>query len=521
MNHFYKSCLVLLIIGLILNGCKKEETPAKPSFTDEQIEQAYQKIKQTADAILLSDDPIAGFEAVAEEYRKMEEVEKVEVNSDGIAVELKNGFISFWNKPFYSDINIDNDFNSQNFVKNGNLNSDSPTTTNKKMCWIIQISETDFWKNALASRYNDLAIQYQNGWDVDIKLCHQATLDFFMNDLNNYDALLILTHGGFYNDMVYLATGSQFEADITSNLEDMGSIAIFHCLETRNDRDTIIIYQSAISTAMQARYEDKPFNNTFVYTSACHGLQNTSLANAFTSNGAAVFVGWTETNCYGFFSGRFVFNELLQGSSIQETINYATALTPDKGEPQEEHDGGHPNANLTFHPQSAASFRLIEPDVISTDTPPYAASTNTWTFGGQTWSDAIRIPECNRSNFIESFTDPQCRSYAQGVNTWYYYNWLYVNEHSAQLCPAPWRVPTKSDFDVLVTHATVTMLSDAWGYGGYVYYVPILYTGSCAVYWSATESGGMRAYSFDYWNNIGVGVDFNDKELGYQVRCVK
>ena len=75
-------------------------------------------------------------------------------------------------------------------------------------------------------------------------------------------------------------------------------------------------------------------------------------------------------------------------------------------------------------------------------TPPYAASTKTWTFGEQTWSDAIHIPECNKSSFTERYYETQCRSYTQGANTWYYYNWLYVNKHAARLCHSPWRVPS-------------------------------------------------------------------------------
>jgi hypothetical protein len=45
------------------------------------------------------------------------------------------------------------------------------------------------------------------------------------------------------------------------------------------------------------------------------------------------------------------------------------------------------------------------------DTPRYAASTKTWVFGYQIWSDAIQIPSCNKSSFKVSFTEPDCRSY--------------------------------------------------------------------------------------------------------------
>jgi hypothetical protein len=69
-------------------------------------------------------------------------------------------------------------------------------------------------------------------------------------------------------------------------------------------------------------------------------------------------------------------------------------------------------------------------------TPPYAASTLIWTFGEQQWSDAIRIPACNKtSSFTDSYTEPQCRSYTSGTNTWYYYNWPYVVANPSTMCP--------------------------------------------------------------------------------------
>jgi hypothetical protein len=44
------------------------------------------------------------------------------------------------------------------------------------------------------------------------------------------------------------------------------------------------------------------------------------------------------------------------------------------------------------------------------NTPPYAASAQTWTFGNQTWSDAIHMPGCNKESLIDLY-DPDCCSY--------------------------------------------------------------------------------------------------------------
>jgi hypothetical protein len=147
-----------------------------------------------------------------------------------------------------------------------------------------------------------------------------------------------------------------------------------------------------------------------------------------------------------------------------------------------------------------------------------AASTQTWTFGASTlvWSDAIHIPECNKNTFEDSSTEPQCRSY----NTWYYYNWPYVNQHAAILCPSPWRVPTKDDFDVLLGVTNGAALGSEWGFGGYAYGSSIFAVGNDGYYWSSTENGTNYA-SFMSFHTSGAYTNNNNKYYGFQVRCVK
>ncbi|MDR3185148.1 MAG: fibrobacter succinogenes major paralogous domain-containing protein, partial [Prevotellaceae bacterium] len=84
-------------------------------------------------------------------------------------------------------------------------------------------------------------------------------------------------------------------------------------------------------------------------------------------------------------------------------------------------------------------------------TPRYAASSATWVFGAQTWSDAIQIPGCDKDDFGCSPSDPRCRSHTDqdGLKR-YYYNWPYVNRHADTLCPSPWRVPSEADFETLI-----------------------------------------------------------------------
>jgi hypothetical protein len=154
--------------------------------------------------------------------------------------------------------------------------------------------------------------------------------------------------------------------------------------------------------------------------------------------------------------------------------------------------------------------------------PLYAASAQTWTFGASTlvWSDAIHIPECNKDGFSNSYTDPQCRSYTEGANTWYYYNWPYVDQHAAQLCPSPWRVPTQTDLEALVGATEPSTLVSAWGLGGTAGGSSVGNVGSIGYYWSSTEYDTSYAY-YMLFNTSNADTSIAGKGNGFQVRCVR
>jgi hypothetical protein len=158
-------------------------------------------------------------------------------------------------------------------------------------------------------------------------------------------------------------------------------------------------------------------------------------------------------------------------------------------------------------------------------TPPHAASTRTWTFGDQTWSDAIHMPDCNKTSYSDSYGDnsgiPQCRSYTSGGDTFYYYNWMYLNQNEAALCPSPWRAPTSDDFRILARKADAVALSSAWGFGGYAVGVSVRKAGTHAFYWAANERRfDTGAWRF-FYNSHRRYVESFRKYYGHQVRCVK
>jgi hypothetical protein len=159
----------------------------------------------------------------------------------------------------------------------------------------------------------------------------------------------------------------------------------------------------------------------------------------------------------------------------------------------------------------------------SAKTPPYAATTQTWTFGDQTWSDDIQCPECNKEDFPDSDTEPQCRSYTESEKTYYYYNWAYVKTNEAKMCPSPWRVPTRDDFNTLVSNMTTY----EWSVGGYAAgdnaSHPMWMIGETGRYWSSTmDAKGDSNYALDYYSSgHNLYVNTHGQEYGIHVRCVK
>jgi hypothetical protein len=156
--------------------------------------------------------------------------------------------------------------------------------------------------------------------------------------------------------------------------------------------------------------------------------------------------------------------------------------------------------------------------------PPYATSKKVWTFGDQTWSDAIHCPECNIESFEDSYNVPQCYSYTADRKTRYFYNWAYVKQNADVLCPSPWRVPSQSDIASLADNTTPYALTEAWEgpYGDVCKFEgnPGI-SGGNPYYWSSTEHNSSFAY-YLYHNCESVEhQSYYYKNTGWRVRCVR
>jgi hypothetical protein len=158
-------------------------------------------------------------------------------------------------------------------------------------------------------------------------------------------------------------------------------------------------------------------------------------------------------------------------------------------------------------------------------TPPNAASTLTWTFeeSNLIWSAPIQISDCNKEDFSDSSTEPRCRSYLHtNGTTYYYYNWPYVNANKTTMCPDPWRVPEKADFDELIAHTTKEALRQLWTPAGFVERSNNPDgIGNNGRMWSATDvAESANAYRL-WFDTAKIEITASGKRYGLEVRCVR
>jgi uncharacterized protein (TIGR02145 family) len=178
------------------------------------------------------------------------------------------------------------------------------------------------------------------------------------------------------------------------------------------------------------------------------------------------------------------------------------------------------------------------------------ATTQTWTIGSQTWSDAVQTVDCSNSSsfnggdWVSSSFNIDCRSNPGQKGD--LFSWRAVSE-VAELCPEGWRVPTAEDFKNLDIAMGGTG-ENRWG-EGYAQFVTDnyigrwggAYGGSCAAdgtinsqrssaaYWSlsVSETNTNWGLNLNFEINFMGSLDFvnpqghDNKSSGLTLRCVR
>jgi hypothetical protein len=154
--------------------------------------------------------------------------------------------------------------------------------------------------------------------------------------------------------------------------------------------------------------------------------------------------------------------------------------------------------------------------------PPDAASTQTWTYGTQTWSDRIIAapPNCTSTSTLttSNYTTAEYKVY----NGRYYYTWACAYNNRNAFCPSPWRLPVQADMLSLVQLTTHTTLIANWGYGGTAVGANIVKETEMGSLWSS--EGWEEAPDNKYYVSWTLYLlsEYTAKAwAGMQLRCVR
>lgn len=205
-------------------------------------------------------------------------------------------------------------------------------------------------------------------------------------------------------------------------------------------------------------------------------------------------------------------------------------------------DGGRFESNCIV---TVVSQTDILPNGCNTVTPMWGENLGTvsfatnqeWTIGNQIWSDAVQTSVCSgrspstfeTGNSMNSCAN--CRSNPGQKGD--FFSWCAIMRFADELCPSPWRVPTKDDFLELVlaldgeeterfnnTPVRNRLLND-WGgsYVSYIYNPAGMLQQSDAVYWTQSETNHSLFFCSGGWiDRQSLEVPHN---YGAALRCVR
>ncbi|MBF0649054.1 DUF4595 domain-containing protein [Dysgonomonas sp. GY75] len=353
-----KCCYLLLAVSMVTAGfvsCSKDETPSLP--TDEQIEEIIQEITPEANNALLSENPVAEFKKLAEEYKSKEGVEHVETSERSLTIEFTNGEIRMWLKTPKESQEPAANASNKSYTLSGlykTAQTYSSGGTPPKVCLINQ-QYNDESRKVYKDSISHLHTAFQSaGWDVTEVNGKDFTADFALTRLSEFDVVYIITHGGIIDDYSsVIVTGE--EPGNSSN-----SKSKFECTinEYRGGKEVAVNYYGITDYYIKKYYvqTDNHFPNSLVYFTACEGLKKPDhFGKAFADAGAQAVVGWDETNSIGKKTGNILMYGLLEGYSLSEAIERLPSERKTENGAEKDENGNIQLfiANLTVYPQGA------------------------------------------------------------------------------------------------------------------------------------------------------------------------
>ncbi|MCX6227073.1 MAG: hypothetical protein NTV01_20380 [Bacteroidia bacterium] len=375
-------------------------------------------ISLTADSILLSNNPVDGWQKKLNYYNSFPIVEQAwVVDSTALFVKFKKAGIIFWN----SESKIESEYKSH--LKENEVLPIKPykgVQENGNVC-LINIWYDD--EDALYTRdfINQLQSIFKNyNYKVTIKNGAAADIKFFRESLKNYKLIYIIGHGKYGTSNFLLnpfphtwiqsgEEGLERDYDFLGKYESdwvLGKIALGIEKEKRNEVEMPIQKWSVSENFFNDAYKSTDFPNTLIYFANCQTFKdpNKLLAKTLNAKGAGVILGWDELHYMGLGE---------QGKKLLETmlnngIDVSTALNIMANDPSFETgqagaDGPiitsyltyqtwkNTTSHLVYYPTTGGSVQLTFKPQLQTPDNGYVTSSLTPTLTCQSYAGATNF----------------------------------------------------------------------------------------------------------------------------------
>jgi uncharacterized protein YfaP (DUF2135 family) len=352
-------------------ACSKDDEPTSPgttsppgTLTDEQkaqISQANKTIAASANAALLSNDPLSAFQSSLASYQSDPAVESAWLTGSALFVTYKNGGTVCWNVSS-SLVVPPYDGPTSRDTESGNcLLRPSEQIGNTKALLI----NTQFGDES--RQYNRDLVDYlsqkfqERGFTVTTKNGPAADVAFFQGSLKDFGAVFYIAHGAYDGTNTWQTTGEEGSLDSLMSkypkLWQAKQLAVGGVKETRGGTQKVINQYMFSQRFIDSMYVGgTTFPRSMLYLVACQGLKDAGrqVAQSFYNRGARGIIGWDETNCLGQSTGKQLFTTLLCGANIRDAVQSLPAEARlDKCEVPA-------GASLITWPASADTLRLVD-----------------------------------------------------------------------------------------------------------------------------------------------------------------
>lgn len=362
-------------------GCKSN-SPTSPTNNEltlqekEQIIQIDSLISLTADTILLTSNPITGWQAKLNNYKSYSNVENAWITNTDLIIKYKKAGFRFWHiglkkESYLKDIK--NDFK--------NIESDEPVGNGSVL--IINTLYNDDNMYSLKQLADNTNARMQNkGFTVTIKNGAEANLNFYRNNLKDYGIIFNISQGAYIsynNDKLHMIqTGENDNSLIQPFLREIiydnekcqlwinGEIQIADLLESHSGVQFSVGYIFATEKLINNKYSSNDFPHSFIYLMNCSSFQeNNSFGEIFNSKGAALTVGWDAPNCIDYPASPETGEEIIKLMLAGNNFNRSDSLLPQN---LKEKNCAGTKTHLKYYPLTGGTIELINTGTLQAPT---------------------------------------------------------------------------------------------------------------------------------------------------------